>query len=356
MATPAPVHRFVLRTLLALVVALPALASAQASGGWTLHVAEIPGACAAPEDLRERVIERMGRDPFAEGSTPGVRSLEIRVEPEGDVRSITVELLDAEGVELGRRALEVRTDACDVLEDALVLLIAATIAEVEAPSTPAGSGPDETLPVVEPPQASPGGSPSPPRSEARTEGIEEEPAEPVRERQRLALWIGGTGAIAEFPEPAGGPSVGMELELAPVWPITVDAAWRGQPDLSAPGGRVTLWQLAVALGTCPRAVQIDGLLEFAVCGALQGAFVKAEGHQYPVDRSADLFQFDLRLSARLVLAILEPFVLALDVGAWVPLLRDRFFVEPVIGMPVVVHEPSWVVGFGTLSLGARFEL
>ncbi len=254
----------------------------------------------------------------------------VRASITGAEGAWTAELLVQRGEVSRTRSLTSEARACASLSDAVVVVTALLIDEVQAASEPAVLA----VPVPVAP-----------------------PAEPLAPPEE-ASWLGTIrlGAIARFdelPGLTGGPL--LEVEVLPPGGIPVLLSvgfWPPVETLREGRGGRFLGALAM-LGVCP-SVPLDVAIEVGGCGALSFSYLFAEGLGAAETRSAEGLSLGIEGRAFLRLRIAGPLWIHGALGLLVPIVRPRASLS--VGDDVVlVHQVAPVVPEGSLSLELRFE-
>lgn len=201
--------------------------------------------CPAEEDFRQRVAERLGRDPFLSGAA---RKIRVELTRRGSTLRALVRVAEA-GQPHGERRIETR-GSCEELVSGAALAVSIAIDPLVAlgPASPepAVASAPEPVPKPEPPLARKVPVPAPPapqraRAASRTHAF-------VRAGARA--WA---GLVPQF---SAGPSLGVGVQQA-TWSIAAD-------------GFAALPRTERETGT-PRAASVSLLgVELAPCGRYEG--------------------------------------------------------------------------------------
>ncbi len=233
------------------------LALATPSAAWSrpqarlLHVRE-PGAdrCPSAEQLRSRVAERLGYDPFRDDAHMTVRAAFRLDERQENRLAAEVEAFDDRSTLLGRRSLASTDETCRDLADSVVLAVTLLLdaptsngsnGSAAAPATGPASPPIASGPLREPGAGPPPARPTP------------APALPWTVSVGLDL-VAGVGFA---PAPSVGARLTASLRRGP-WSVVAG----GRFDLPAEG--------RYAVGTVETAVRLG---ELAGCGHLGRGFL-----------------------------------------------------------------------------------
>jgi hypothetical protein len=174
-----------------------------------------------------------------------------------------------------------------------------------------------------------------------------EPAEPIR----VAIGPDVAFALGMLPGAAFGFGLSSEVNVAPVWPITLST--HGWPVSRAiengAGGRLWAWTIGVAL--CPVAASERAWALFA-CVGVTGGSIDSTGTQLDVAKSTTraYAQGEARLGFRFRIA--GPLFGATEAGAAVPFARDTYTFTQADGATDVVFQTAAVIPL----LHARLEV
>jgi hypothetical protein len=335
-------------------VAVSVASAAESTGEPAVHLSwvRLPGAesCPSAGELSERVVARLGRDPFAANPT---RFLEGTSAQQGGVFSAVLSVRDAEGTLLGTRELASTAASCEPLADAVALALVLTIdpnAILERPSPAAPSAPQQA------PRASATPSPSlgrplvvestPPRQPQPERAM----GEPFGAEKRENPWQAQLGArtlLAARVLPSAAWGVGWQGELYVAnWRLTLDGMWF--PQTRAADRRFGFGLTAGALGACHRAFA-SGSLSVLGCGQLMAGVVHVTVRELMPREVSDQPWVAAGLGPRLTLSVARC-ELALGALALVPLVQRRFLVGGLDG-PVFDNDAVGALGF--VSVGLR---
>lgn len=174
-----------------------------------------------------------------------------------------------------------------------------------------------------------------------------EPAEPIR----VAIGPDVAFAVGMLPGAAFGFGLSSEVNVAPVWPITLSThGWpvsRAIEDGS--GGRLWAWTIGAAL--CPIAASDRAWALFA-CAGVTGGSIDSTGTQLDVAKSTTraYVQAEARLGFRFRIA--GPLFGATEAGAAVPFARDTYSFTRADGSTDPVFQTAAVIPL----LHARLEV
>lgn len=264
--------------------------------------------------LVERVERTVGRHVFvAAGRGESTLVGRIGAGPMGQGWLAVVEARK-DGETTFRRQLAMGGSDCRRLDEAIVLVVALMI-----DSTQSGGAPLEVP----------------------------EPAEPIR----VAIGPDVAFALGMLPGPAFGFGLSSEVNVSPVWPITLST--HGWPVSRAiengAGGRLWAWTIGAAL--CPVAASERTWALFG-CVGITGGSIDSTGTQLDVAKSTTraYVQGELRLGFRFRIA--GPLFGATEAGAAVPFARDTYSYTQAEGSTDQVFQTAAVIPL----LHARLEV
>ena len=174
-----------------------------------------------------------------------------------------------------------------------------------------------------------------------------EPAEPIR----VAIGPDVAFALGMLPGPAFGFGLTSEVNVPPVWPVTLST--HGWPVSRAiengAGGRLWAWTIGVAL--CP-VVASDKAWALFGCVGVTGGSIDSTGTQLDVSKSTTrpYLQAEARLGFRFRIA--GPLFGATEAGAAVPFARDTYSFTQADGSTDQVFQTAAVIPL----LHARLEV
>lgn len=271
--------------------------------------------CSDVAVIERLVEERLGRSVFVDAAQADVA---VRGSVERRGRGYRALVVMSHGEEaLGERVLTTESADCRELDAATALVLAVAIESVTVKRVEL-SLPKEPLP---PPPIAP---PPVPKASAP-------PEEEVPWRGEIAA--GGAFATGLLPEPALGFVVGSVVTAPRFVPLRFDVrVWFPRDgDLEQGGASFRAWQAGAA--ACP--VILSKPLVLEACGGGSVGAISAAGFDLDRNAQASGVLVDLGLDARATLAEgrFRPW---LELGAEVPLIRDRFRVN-VDGEAVELH-------------------
>lgn len=346
------------------VLCLAPLAVSNANAAEGTHQAvhlswvRLPGAesCPSARALSERVVARLGRDPFAANAT---RFLEGTSQRQGDTFSAVLSVRDADGTLLGTRDLSSTAPTCQPLADAVALALVLTIdpnAGMEA-SEPTGLRPPQPGPsatATPRPMLAPTPVLAPPAGGAANLADPEQPdaaeAGGLAGESTDGPWQAQLGARAllaarVLPSAAWGMGWHGELYLAS-WRVTLEGMWF--PQTRAADRRFGFGLTAAALGLC-RPAFASGSLVVLGCGQVMAGAVHVTVRELAPRDVSDQPWVAAGFGPRLALSVarcqLEAGALAL-----VPLVQRRFRVG---GLESPVFDNDVVGALGFVSVGLR---
>ncbi len=304
-----------------------------------------PGAeqCQDPRELMRAVDARLGRSVFAPPLQADIEA-RIRARRSGVRFTIDLQLLDRSGRLLGQRELRTLARHCSALDDslALVLSLAADLAQPPPPSSPGPSTPAEPTPTTatSPLQTPP--APSPLATPITLPASAHAPRLGLRVLPSLGLSVSG-GLL-----PQVGLGLSARLELLPprFWPLLMSASfWRSQRLGKARGAEFSAQ--TIELAACPWGLVL-GVIDAALCVEQIVGRASASGFGFDADRVQDgwLLAFGAGASGKYWLG--HAFV-SLSGSLSVPVIKRRYFFTD--GVDVTLHEGSWLLGSSTLAVG-----
>lgn len=327
--------------LVTLMLCAPARAEAPSGRVRITYMAR--GDCPTPEGFREAVRQRAPELEDAADGEPARQFVVEATEGGGGARG-TVVISEPSGASVTRR---LEGDDCREVADALAFIVAELGRAVRIDA----EIPGETEPPPAPPPPPPV-VPPPPRP------VEEPPNEPRK------LWEAGAGA-----EIIGGPA--PDLLLAPFGYLELGRARRGSAPLfsarlsflySKSGtidgtiGNADIRWLAARAELCgPRFGTL--VLSVGPCAAFDVGELEGSGYGSANPKSEDALWLAPGLSARALLTVERKLVIGAALGAFVPLVRPRFYFAGggSAGDSETIHTvPS--VGFrAALGVGVQFR-
>ncbi|WP_437575127.1 hypothetical protein [Sorangium sp. So ce887] len=234
-------------------------------------------------------------------------------------------------------ALAIDAQTADAPAAVAAPVAAASASTASAPPRPAGSGP------ARPP------APPPPAGSARTRPPAPAPAPASDAATHLTL-----GAQFLLGERIGTPSFGARIFAEPpvgamdrgVGPLRFGAGLETASDIPAAGGSASFLLVALAADACPLGATV-GALHLAPCASVEGGLLAASRRGVAPVRSVTRGWLAIALPVRARLPLWGPFVLDVEAGVRMPLLRDGILVQ---GADVVARPPPLEV-VSALGLG-----
>lgn len=236
------------------MAALLAARQAHAGASARLVYARAPEASSCPDEnaLRSAVAARLGYDPFFPWAK---QTVVVQVWRESRRYRARLQLVDANGLAHGTRALASDQSNCAELFDAAALAISIAMDSLPKDEPPPASPPTpEPAPTPEPtPAPAPEPTPTPAPESAPTPAPESAPAPPRPSALVLDLGLDALGVLGVEPGPAVGGAafvglrgrvVSASVEVGGDAPAS--AASRGSP------GRVRAWSLQATVVPCLR--------------------------------------------------------------------------------------------------------
>ncbi|WP_437965590.1 hypothetical protein WMF04_39055 [Sorangium sp. So ce260] len=327
------------------VLAGGAVARAQTTAGPLRIEYRAEAGCPTEADFRARVSARLRR---ALGEADAASAYVVTVE-ELD-RRFTGRL----GVRAADGTASDRDVAGDTCDDVVAALAVVTALAIDAQATGA---PDTATASVAPASASAAPAPSPPAGSGRARppvpptpaGSPPAPAPATDAAPHLTL-----GAQVLLGERLGAPSFGARIFAEPpvaavgrgVGPLRFDAGLETASDIPAAGGSASLLLVALAADACPLGAAL-GALYLAPCARFEGGLIAASRRGVAPARSEARGWLAIALPVRARAPLWGPFVLDVEAGVRVPLLRDGLLVQ---GADVVARPPP-LEGVAALGLG-----
>jgi hypothetical protein len=299
--------------------------------------------CLDDQELRRRVQDRLGRNPFAEDAALDIQGTIWR-----DAAAWRAELriVSPDGALLGSRKLESTAPDCAPLSDAAVLAVALAI-DPDAASRPPPSAAFPAAPATAP-------------AASATEAVTEPPAAknappapaspaPAPEPAPLSLEMLARGGIATGVLPRVGPlaAVGGSYGLEYIR-MTLELSWL--PEQATDDGAFAFGLTFGSAGGC-YGLPVANSAALRVCAEMQvgalHAVVRNRERFEPLDAGDHLW---LAGSAGPTLAwrVAGPLRLEAGVLAVVPIVRKRF---AILGAPDAIFESAPVSGIAYLGVG-----
>lgn len=269
----------------------------------------------------------------------------VRASITGAEGAWTAEIFVSRGEVTRTRSLTSEARACASLSDAVIVVTALLVDEVQAASVPAVLAVPVPRAPPEAPLAVPEG--------AAPEGASPGGAGPDEASWRGTIRLGAIARFQELPGLAGGPLLEVEVLAPGGIPVLLSAGfWPPVETLSEGRGGRFLGAL-VMLGVCP-SVPLEAAIEVGGCGALSLTYLFASGVGTEETRSAEGISLGVEGRAFLRLRIAAPLWVHAGLGVFVPIVRPRASFALGEGR-VLVHEALAVVPEGSLALELRFE-
>lgn len=308
----------------ALLVALAAT-SAHAKEPLRLSLVRDDAARACPDasEVEALVRARLRRDPFA---GPMKSHAEVALGGEPSRLRARIRIVE-DGVLVGERTLE--SDACAPLADATALALALYV-DPNAALTP----PTPSPPAPAPPQ--PREAPLPPQ--------ERTTLAPKADRS-ASLVASGLFVSGALPRAAEGAAVTGALTVGPL--VTAEIFGWLLPEVRPSDRRFGFGLAGGGARGCVDVVRTRSVLFGPCAGIFVGEIHAVVYEQLPTEPGGRAFAATLG-DARAMLRLVGPLVVSARAGAFVPLVRNRFF---VIGeADTVFHQPALALA-GELGLG-----
>lgn len=324
-----------------------AVARAQTTAGPLRIEYRAEAGCPAEADFRARVGARLRR---AIGEADAASAYVVTIEKLDRRFAGRLGVRAADGTASDR---DVAGDTCDDVVAALAVVTALAIdaQAANAPATAAAPVAPASASAVAAP-SSPGVSgrarpPAPPLPAGS--GRARSPAPATDAAPHLTL-----GAQFLLGERIGAPSFGARIFAEPpvaavgrgVGPLRFDAGLEMASDVPAAGGSGSLLLVALAADACPLGAAL-GALYLAPCARFEGGLVAASRRGVAPVRSETRGWLAVALPVRARVPLWGPFVLDVEAGVRVPLLRDGILVQ---GADVVARPPP-LEGVSALGLG-----
>lgn len=325
---------------------------------WSLQWSRGPGAgqCVGAAELSRRVAARIGRDPFGDPARAEL-TIEGHVASVGDGRfTVTVQVAEPDGTTRGARELDERAAGCGELDEAIVLVVAMTVDPSAAVGAPDDGGSPEVDVTVGDPASQPepsGDAESTPAATPVPTPATPRPSPPDGNPPAAALRgeLLGAARIAIAPSPVVGPGLRLAVEVDPLPPVVLEAAWYPSVDERFGEGRARFELLSAGLAVCPR-VELGARLDVAVCakGEVDRLSATARGFAQNLDAASTFGALGPALA--LAWRFGDATLLGLHTEAMMPLSRDRFVVESADGSErVALHRPGAIAWRIAVSVG-----
>jgi hypothetical protein len=308
------------------------VAFAQAGERVALHWTVAAGAssCIDESALKAAVEARLGHPVFSTDAFDRVLEGNIDRSRKGGF-TVVLSMRTHEGALLGRRSIHSRKEDCEALSTAVPLLVALLVDPTAPLGEPAEVEPEPASVPLEPPPA-----------------IVEAPSPP---EPRLFLGAGVIVWAGLLPGAAVGPRLTLRGRINTL--LSVEAVVDSAPHAVAAdpsGGSLLLWMIGGGANACagwtPRSP-----LRLEACLQLHAAAVVAKGRAFEADNAAYVRPEawpGLEARARVSSSWLWG---ELVLGAGVPVVRDRFYLELPDGQQRTLHRAGSVLGWAALELG-----
>jgi hypothetical protein len=344
-----------LRFALALATIAPwwLIAGANAQTPRTVRIEyEAPAGCPDERAFEGQVRGRSSRISVTAGGETVVR---VRIAGRGKRASGEVTLADASGRESKRSVDGTCTDVVAALALIAALALDPTAStEREAPAPAASTAPAPSPPAssAPPPAASASTKPPAPAVSAPAAASSEQAAVTAATPH---TWAWSIGAHA-------GVTGGVTPDVLFTVPVLLDVSLRAK-GLFAPALRLRFersgsggtgptadfsWTTG-SLDLCPIAFS-PGPLRFWPCVRAEAGALEAAGVGVSPTRTSVRPWVTLGLEVRVRLAIVGPIFAEIEGGAFAPLVRDRFFLEPA----ATIHTTPAVAPAGAAGIGVTF--
>ncbi len=279
--------------------------------------------CPSEVSLRDLVLARVGRDPFAPDADAEVRAT-VEVAEDGAGLRGRVEIVAADGSSLGERSLPAPRGACRDLVHAMVVPIAIAL-------DPA------TTPLVARPPEAPAAPPEPVPEPAAVEGTSYATDAPGHAPRPVELSLLARARVGATPNVAVGGALGAALR-GDAWSFGLEVAYVATPEPAQLAGVAT--EVSVLEGAL---LPCFLFAPFGACLSVSGGVMEVRGQLEPEVARAPWAEVGARLRC--------DFVLAPEVALRVELEASVLVLVPSVH---VDHAPAWAAGpvTGALSIGA----
>lgn len=297
-------------------VALLAADARADESGVRLVVERTSGAesCAATDDLRQRVVARLQRDPFA---PDGARTLLCTIERDRDHWIARVRLVEPDGAIAGARSVSSSAETCDELSERLALVLAVALTNL---------GASHSEPVVvstspEPRSATANDAPAP--AAAETAATSEAPLTGPHPTMGMDAYAGfagygdDTGALA--------PAAVIGLGLSHSWlQLAVEASVPSGSTIELEtDGVVAVRRVRLSLVPCARASSFSG------CAVVSSGWTTGRGEDLMDASSATTPILDVGVRGGWQHALTRSVSVRLHAGAELAVARTTFRVDDV---------------------------
>ena len=279
--------------------------------------------CLDVAKVQSTVEARLGRAVFL--PAPDSLHVDARFLYRGSSPSVELEISSWDGKRLGARSLT--SPGCAELAASLPVVIAVLIEsrydEASAPSSEASPATEPESPVIAPfppPAVVAALSPLSPPPDAP---VTPAPAAPPPER-RNETSLGAMLGLSSGGQLGAQVEAGLDASVSLVFPLEL-AMWLGGrlPASTLGDPSMTLWSLAASVGACGAAPLGSGI-KGGLCAGGGARLLHASGDGFPLPESDLSVVPEVRLEARLELALSGPFQARLAGGGTLPLVRPSY--------------------------------
>jgi hypothetical protein len=324
-----------------LLATLAGQAAAQQSGRIKARLEwDVPtgAGCTPGEELAARAERILGRDVFTQQNAHAVvRGGVERVDGQWHAE---LHLQSPEGVSLGRREVRRAAARCDALDSALAVVLALVVdvpvSRVESASTPEQQ-PGTTLELPE---------------EQTTRESGRAPSA-VESGWSVGGEVAAVGSYNMLPGFAAAIRSTLVLDAPRMWPIRLSMARWFERSTRVEGARAELSLFSGRVGVCPTLLR-DKPFRIEACGVVAAGRLTGQGDEVAQPRTRKRPWVHVEARATFAVPIGGPFEVTLDLGALVPVLRDRFLLE-IGGTEQQAHRAWPVVPVASLGLAARIS-
>jgi hypothetical protein len=293
--------------------------------------------CMTKRELEVAVERRLRRKVFVE---PAELDVKVRFARGDTTWKAELALFDAQGRELGRRALDTEAKDCSALDASLALVVALL---VDSPPEPPPPPPPE-MPIPAEKQV-------PPPSRTTSIQVPKETYAP-REPWRFVPTLSISGAYDRLPGFAFGPRAGVTF-LPPHFPefrLSVGALLPSEKTHESGEYGARFWLVDALFELCPLghsspSVRISGCLGQSVGRLSVSGFGFDENDEEP---GVDLV---VTAGASAWFLVARPFGVFIGLGAGFPLSRNSYSARTAEGERIEVWQRGYVVGTGEAGVG-----
>jgi len=278
-------------------------------------------ACLPEADLRAKIAETLGGDPFSRSDGPIVRA---GASARGDELVAIVRLRESEHAPEAFREIHAPAGDCTALTDAVALAVTLALSSTESPK------PVEVLVVSPPPMADRGAMGPAPRSAPGTWALLAE-----------AVWT-----LGALPRPEAGIGVEARYAILPHWAIAAGGDWL--PDASE-AGQFSVGLARARLGLCAIPFR-HGSFSVIGCATAEGGAVRIGNEAAVLKAAGSHAWFGAGLSARASARLGERWVVEGGAGAVAPTSRPVYATPscPLVGFQEPPATLSVLVTTGVL--------